>query len=209
MFLIYEAVPRFFAPTKVGGWIVIIVAGIALVIDVATAALTYRMAKGELNVKAAFVHNVADALASVGVIIAGLLIIYFDWYLADPIIAVGISAYILYQGVTGMRPAIRILMDAVPEGVSLHEVVEAIENSEGVASAHHVHLRSLSEHRRSLTAHVVVTDAVRTVKQLEDVKIAVRARLADEFEIQDVTLEFEVEGDAAEAGEVKTVVPPD
>src|SRR3546814_4959953 len=78
-------------------WIVVIVAGIALAVDVVTAMLTYAMSKESINVKAAFVHNVSDALASVGVIVAGTLILLYDLYVADLVVTVAIAAYVLYQ----------------------------------------------------------------------------------------------------------------
>lgn len=75
-----------------------IIAGVALAVDIATAVLTYTMSRGSLNVKAAFVHNVSDALASVGVIVAGTLILLYEWYWVDPVVTLAIAAYILWQG---------------------------------------------------------------------------------------------------------------
>src|SRR3546814_8377780 len=92
LYLVYEAIARFFAPEPIAGWIVVIVAGIALAVDVVTAMLTYAMSKESINVKAAFVHNVSDALASVGVIVAGTLILLYDLYVADLVVPVAIAA---------------------------------------------------------------------------------------------------------------------
>ena len=79
LYLIFEALWRIYEPQIIEGWTVVIVAAIALVIDVATAVLTYSMSKNSMNIRAAFMHNVSDALASVGVIIAGSLILLYDW----------------------------------------------------------------------------------------------------------------------------------
>lgn len=78
-YLIYEALMRFLDPTEVAGWIVIIVAGVALLVDVATALLTWRLSKDSLNIRAAFLHNITDALGSVAVIVVGALIVLYDW----------------------------------------------------------------------------------------------------------------------------------
>lgn len=94
-YLLIEAVTRTFDRPEVDGWMVVIVAGFALVVDAATALLTYSMSKGSVNIKAAFLHNIADALASVAVIITGTLIILFDWYWTDIVATIGISVYIV------------------------------------------------------------------------------------------------------------------
>ncbi len=207
LFLSYEAILRFFQPAEVGGWGIIIVAGIALVIDVGTALLTYSMSRQEINIWAAFVHNVADALASVGVILAGLLIIFLDWNLADPIIALVISMYVIYQGVTGMKPSIRVLVDSTPKNTSLEEVVQAIKRVNGVRSVHHVHLRMLDERHASLTAHLVVGEANHSLADLAVIKKLVKGRLADDFNIGHVTVEFESAAEAAVDEHSTTVVP--
>src|SRR5215207_36408 len=90
VYLVYEAVWRLAQPEPVDGWIVVIIAGVALVVDTITALLTFRLAKDSANIRAAFLHNVADALGSIGVIIAGTLVILFDWWIVDPIVTIAI-----------------------------------------------------------------------------------------------------------------------
>jgi cobalt-zinc-cadmium efflux system protein len=194
LYLIYEAIWRFFDPQPIAGWIVVIVAGIALVVDIVTAALTYAMSKDNLNIKAAFVHNVSDALASVGVIIAGTLILLFGWNWADLVATLAISAYILWQGFTMMRSTIRILMDSVPEGIDLDEVVTAMIAVPGVEDVHHVHIWNLDEHHVALQAHVVSIDfdsgAIYKMKQ------EMRQVLQQRFDIGHSTLEVEYDRNA-------------
>jgi len=95
-YLLFEAVLRSFEPEPIAGWIVVIIASVALVVDVITAALTYVLAKDSLNIRAAFLHNIADALSSVAVIIAGTLIILYEWYIVDTISTFLIAGYVLY-----------------------------------------------------------------------------------------------------------------
>ena len=78
-YLLVEAINRFADPQPVEGWLIVIIAGIALIVDAVTAALTYAMSKSSVNIRAAFLHNVADALGSVAVIVAGTLILLYDW----------------------------------------------------------------------------------------------------------------------------------
>ncbi|MCF6346192.1 MAG: cation diffusion facilitator family transporter [Thiomicrorhabdus sp.] len=131
LYLIYEALWRVFEPQIIEGWMVVIVASIALVIDVVTAMLTYRMSKNSMNIRAAFLHNVSDALASLGVIIAGTLIILYDWYWTDTALTLLIAAYVLYQAASMLPKTIHILMQGTPEDVSIEEVIQAMESIGG------------------------------------------------------------------------------
>ena len=189
LYLIYEAVWRFFDPQPIAGWIVVIVASVALVVDIITAVLTYAMSKGSLNIKAAFIHNVSDALASVAVIIAGALILLYQWYWVDLVATLAISAYILWQGAVMMRSTIRILMDSVPEDIDLDELVAAMQSVEHVNDVHHVHVWQLDEHHRALEAHVVIDAA--TLHQLDATRERLKELLVARFEIGHSTLEFE------------------
>ena len=114
LYLLYEAAMRFADPQPVEGWLIVIIAGIALIVDVVTAALTYAMSKSSVNIRAAFLHNVADALGSVAVIVAGTLILLYDWRLIDPLVTVLIAGYILWQSFREIGPVIRILMLGSP-----------------------------------------------------------------------------------------------
>lgn len=96
LYLIYEGVSRFFNPQAVDGWMVVIIAGFALTIDAITAFLTYSLSKSSVNMRAAFIHNLADALGSIAVMIAGTLVLLYDWQLVDPLVTLGIAAYILW-----------------------------------------------------------------------------------------------------------------
>ena len=197
LYLIYEAGARYFNPQPIKGWVVVWVAGIALVIDIATAVLTYRLSKGSLNVRAAFVHNVSDALASVAVIVAGTLILLYDWYWADVAATVLISAYVLYQGVTMMRDTVRILLEGVPPDIRLEEVASALAEIPGVHGVHHLHVWQLDETHRALEAHVVVKDDAIDAVTL---KAAARRILMERFRIGHSTLELELPGERVSCG---------
>jgi len=188
IYLIYEAVWRFFEPQIIEGWTVIIVAGVALVIDVATAVLTFTMSKNNMNLKAAFLHNVSDALASVGVIIAGSLILFYQWYWSDTLITLIIAVYVLYQAFTLLPKTIHILMEGTPENISINDAIAAMENITDVTNVHHVHIWQIDEHRNALEAHVVITD----YNQIENIKSDLKSTLLQNFSIDHSTLEFEI-----------------
>jgi len=186
-YLVYEALWRIFEPQIIEGWTVVIVAGIALVIDIATAILTFTMSKNSMNIKAAFLHNVSDALASVGVIIAGSLILLYQWYWSDTLLTLIIAAYVLYQASTMLPKTIHILMEGTPDDITISDVINKMESITEVSNVHHVHIWQLDEHRNALEAHVVITN----YSQIEAVKIALKNELSRLFSITHSTLEFE------------------
>ncbi|MGB5226084.1 MAG: cation diffusion facilitator family transporter [Arenicellales bacterium] len=188
LYLIYEAIWRFFDPQIITGWAVVIVASIALVIDLATAILTYSMSKDSVNIRAAFIHNVSDALSSVGVIIVGALILLFQWYWTDTLITLLIAGYVLYQATLLLPKTIHILMEGAPENININDVVREMEAVEGVSNVHHVHLWQLDEHRNALEAHVVIHDFSET----ETIKQLLKSEIEKKFSISHSTLEFEV-----------------
>ena len=188
-YLIYEAILRVFEPQIIAGWTVIIVATVALIIDIATAILTYTMSKGSVNIKAAFIHNVSDALASVGVIIAGTLILLYQWYWTDTLFTFLIAGYVLYQAAVLLPETIHILMEGAPENISLDEVIHTMEAVDDVLNVHHVHLWQIDEHRNALEAHVVINDFSET----ENVKQLLKSKIKQKFAISHSTIEFEVD----------------
>jgi len=186
LYLVYQAIWRIFEPQVIEGWTVVIVAGIALVIDVATAMLTYRMSKTSINIRAAFLHNVSDALASVGVIIAGALILLYDWYWSDTLLTLLIAGYVLHQAASLLPKTIHILMQGTPEGIAIDDVIQAMQQVDGVSDVHHVHIWQLDEQRNALEAHIVIDDG-----QWEPIKVILKDILTKQFFIAHSTLEFE------------------
>lgn len=187
LWLAYEAVMRMLDPQPVLGWIVVILAGVALVIDIATAALTWRLSKDSVNIRAAFLHNLADAGSSVAVMIGGALILLYDWWLVDPIITLGISAYILWHVLSDLTPVLRILMLGAPPGLRQAEIAEAIAAEEGVEEVHHLHLWQIDERRSSVEAHLVLAEG----RDFAEVVARVKAMLRARFGLAHATLEAE------------------
>lgn len=193
-YLMYEGVMRFIEPQPVDGWIVVWIAALAFVVDLVTALLTYAMAKTSMNIRAAFLHNVADALGSVAVIVAGAAVILFDWTWVDPAVTILISVYILWHVKREVGETIRVLMLGAPPDLDPEQVATAIEDTEGVREVHHVHLWSMQENQPALTAHLVLeTQALSRAESLRD---EVKKILQDRFGIGHLTLEVEMAGGA-------------
>ncbi|WP_417679631.1 cation diffusion facilitator family transporter [Pseudodonghicola sp.] len=189
IYLIYEGVTRFLEPEPVDGWLVVWIAVLALVIDVATAALTYSLSKDSMNIRAAFLHNVADALGSVAVIVAGVAVILWDWTWVDPLVTLMIAAYILWHVRSEVGDVFGLLMLAGPDGLKAEDVADAIEAVDGVEGVHHLHLWEMQEHEKTLEAHLVIAES--DWPRADSVKSAVKALLREEFGIGHSTLEIE------------------
>ena len=189
-FLIYEAVWRFFEPLQVDGWIVVVLATVALIIDLITAGLTHKLAKHSMNIRAAFLHNLADALGSIGVILAGTLILLYDWRYIDPIITIAIAFYILWQALTEGLDVVRILMLATPKDIDRRELMESITSINGVDSIQHIHVWQIEENRLSLEAHLTVS--AREFSECESLKTKIRKHLSETYDVQHSTLEIAV-----------------
>ncbi|WDE12395.1 cation diffusion facilitator family transporter [Thalassomonas haliotis] len=189
VYLSYEAVLRFFNPQGVDGWLVIIIAAFALVVDLLTALLTFRLSKESMNIRAAFLHNVADALGSVAVIVAGTLILLYDWQLVDPLVTLMIAGYILWQSLTEIAPVIRILMLGSPADIDTRAVLAEVKSLPGIDSVHHLHLWQMQEHQNALDAHIVLEPE--QWQRADAIKAEVKALLAKRFAIRHSTLELE------------------
>jgi cobalt-zinc-cadmium efflux system protein len=206
LYLVYEAVRRFFDPEPLlGGWIMA-AAGVALVVDVITAWLLWSMSKGSLNVKAAFLHNLTDAGASVAVLLGGAAILWLNWTWVDPVLTLVIAGYILFMSFGLLRKTSRILMEGTPPGLSLDAVKETIENLDGVDNVHHLHVWELDEHHKALEAHVRIVENRQSHsilrKQIKDL-------LENKFSISHSTLELEDSSDAHRCGDEGMIRPED
>lgn len=189
VYLAWEAAWRFVDPTPVGGWIVVIVAGAALLVDAVTALLTWRMARDSVNIRAAFLHNLADAGGSIAVIVSGVLILLFDWWVVDPIITLGIAGYILWMALSEMPLVIRMLMLASPAGLSPEAVHASAQEVSGVQAIHNAQLWEMQEHQPAFHAHVVIRTGDWT--RADAIKRLIKARLKRDFGIDHSVLELE------------------
>ena len=195
LYLIYEAISKYFSPTEINGWLVIYIAGIALVIDIVTAVLTYMSgAKDSMNLRAAFIHNVSDALASVAVIVAGILIILYQWYVVDIVATILISIYVLYHGGLLALESIKILMQAVPEACDINEIKADIELNLFISNVYDIHVWQLDEHKFFLECKLELTADTEQVNLAE-----IKGMLEKKYAIKHSTIEVSPQGTSIEA----------
>lgn len=189
LYLLYEATARFVDPQPIEGWIIVIIACVALIVDAVTTMLTYTMSKTSVNIRAAFLHNVADVLGSIAVIFAGTLILLYDWQWIDPVVTVIIAGYILLQSIREIGPVIRILMLGSPPEIETDAVLDEMRRVSGVTDIHHAHFWQLDEYRAALDAHIVIAEGRWT--DADEIKERIKSALFDRFGIAHTTLELE------------------
>ena len=183
----YESFTRLFQPQKVSGQVIAWVAGAGLVINSVSAFLFFRQ-KHELNSKAAYLHLLADAVVSLGVVIAGIIISYTHLYWIDPVIGLLIMMVILISTWTLLRDSFKMAIDAVPSGIELNEIKNVSARVPHVNSVHHVHVWPLSTTENALTAHVVIDERLSFEEKLKVVQ-QIRHEL-EHHHIQHSTIEL-------------------
>ncbi len=182
-----EAINRLREPAEVASWTVVWVAALGILINGGTALLFMRGRDSDLNVRGAYLHMVADAGVSLGVVVAALLIMATGWQWLDPAISLVIAAVVLASGWGLMRDSVNLALDAVPRGIELKAVRDYLVALEGVTEVHDLHIWAMSTSETALTAHLVRPGGH------DDVFLhQVCAELSHRFSIHHATLQVEI-----------------
>jgi len=185
--LLGEAATRLFDPPAIQGEIMLVVGIVAMAEDIA-AAWVLRKETGA-NVRAAFLHMIADALATLGVILGALAVLLWDVRWVDPAITAAIALYVFIHAGAEMRGAVALLMDSAPTGFDTDGLVAMLEEGDGVAGVHHLHLWRLDEERVALEVHLALDHA--DLAAATRMKEGLKGRLAERFGIAHATIEVE------------------
>ncbi len=192
----YEGLRRLLHPASVNGGIVIVVALIATAGNLA-AAVALREPNGahghDLNMRSAFLHMAGDAAASVGVAVAGLIMLLTKGnYWLDPMVSIVIGAIIAYHAWKLLRSTNEVLLESTPAGLDIAELTAVINSVDGVEHVHDLHVWSLSSDVRALSAHVVL-DGHPSLEEAQVVATAIKSVVGPQFSIAHATLELECE----------------
>jgi cobalt-zinc-cadmium efflux system protein len=190
----YEAFQRFANPPALPGKTIAIVAGIGIVINFLTAVLFLKNKEHDLNVKSAYLHMLADALVSAGIMVGGIIIFYTHLYWIDPIISIIIVLVILFSTWSLLKESLALTLDAVPKDIDLNEIKNKAEKIEGIKDLHHIHIWAMSTTENAMTAHLVV-DSDRNAEQVTCIKNELKHTL-QHMNIQHITLETEYVNDS-------------
>jgi len=188
-FLIKEAIIRFYTPSPITGSLMLIVASLGLLANVAGTLLLKNGSQSNLNIRAAYFHLLSDAVSSLAVIIGALFIIYFKIYWIDPLLTILISIYILKMTYEIVKESLNVIMMSSPAGIDLDELKFLVEEIPGVINIHHVHLWKLNDDDTHFEAHIEVEDMA--VSKTIDIQKLIEHELNDRYEITHTTLQFE------------------
>ncbi|MFQ5917788.1 MAG: cation diffusion facilitator family transporter [Candidatus Binatia bacterium] len=187
--IFHEAYRRLFDPPEVQSLGMVVVATLGLGVNIAAGFILYGSHRESLNIRGAFLHVLGDALGSVGAIVAGIIMLLTGWYLADPIISILIGGLILYTSWGLIKESVDILMQSVPEGISLDEVQRAMESIRGVLKVHDLHVWAVTSNVFTLSSHAVIAGEA----DLHQVLNEVERTLRDRFKIEHTTIQLETE----------------
>ena len=153
-YLLAEGIERLINPQQIDGLLIIWISVLALIIDALTAKISHHDAHHNSNMKMVFIHNLADAFGSIGVIISGLCIMWFDLYRVDGIVALIIAFYMIFQSVVSFPQIVNILMNAAPDNIDIEQVKNSLLAIKNIKNVHHLHLWCISEHNVAIECHI-------------------------------------------------------
>lgn len=153
-YLLVEGIERLINPQQIDGLLIIWISVLALIIDALTAKISHHDAHHNSNMKMVFIHNLADAFGSIGVIISGLCIMWFDLYRVDGIVALFIAFYMIFQSVVSFPQIVNILMNAAPDNIDIEQVKNSLLAIKNIKNVHHLHLWCISEHNVAIECHI-------------------------------------------------------
>jgi cobalt-zinc-cadmium efflux system protein len=192
--ILYEAYLRFLDPPLVKSVGMIAIASVGLGVNIVSLVVLRRSQAESLNVRAAFIHVLGDAFGSVGAVLAGIAILVANWYVADPLVSVGIGLLILYSSWEIIRDSVDILMQGTPRGLRVEDVEQCLLGIEGVRQVHDLHIWSLTSGRYHLSAHLVIGGE----NEPHSIIDAAQARLCERFAIDHTTVQVDREVECAQ-----------
>jgi cobalt-zinc-cadmium efflux system protein len=185
----WEALERLFEPSPANGLVIIVVAAIGVVINTATALLFVSGQKHDLNIRGAYLHMAADAGVSMGVVFAGVAIMFTGWLWLDPLISLFIVLVVLVGTWNLLKDSLNLSIDAVPKGVRVSEVRAYLRGLDGVSEIHDLHIWALSTRQNALSVHIIRRDE----KLDNDFLHVIQEHLHHHFNISHVTVQVESE----------------
>ena len=187
--IFFEASRRFNDDLQVDGGLMLGVGAVGLLVNLAAAWALHRSSGESLNVEGAFLHVVADLLGSVAVVAGGILVLAFEWNIADPIFGIVIGVLILASSLRLLWKVVHVLMEGTPSHLDLHHLCQRLEELEGVTGVHDIHAWTITTGYDALSAHVTADPTV--MQDPNPVLQALRDIASSEFGIGHVTIQLE------------------
>lgn len=187
--ILYEAYNRFRQPPEVRSQLMMIIAFVGLSANILVTFWLRKERKSNINIRSAFWHALGDALASIGVIIGGAVILFTGQFWVDPLVSVLISIIILYAAWSIFREGMRVILEATPSDVDIVAMVNALKQIPGVKDVHDVHVWSISPELRAMNCHVLIEDI--SISQAADIRSQIEVVVREGYHIEHTTLQME------------------
>jgi cobalt-zinc-cadmium efflux system protein len=187
--IFYESYRRLVSPRTVEESLMLVVAGLALLLNGGIMLGLRAASRHDINIRSAFIHMLGDLVGAIGIIVGALVIRFTGWQQADPVLSILIGVLIVWTAWDIIREALNILLEGLPRGLNLQSVIAQMQNVEGVLDVHDLHIWSLGSNAHALSCHVLIEDVPPSasdciLKKLNDV-------VADKFHIHHTTVQFE------------------
>jgi len=194
IFLIIEAVQKFYHPSAINSILVIALGFLSIVLNAVSVFLIKEDAHANMNIKAAYLHLLTDVMTSVAVVVGGVLMYYFQIFWVDPLISMLIAIYLVWASFGLVKESIAILMQFAPKEIDLDKMIDVITQEKEIDNVHHIHIWKLDDHRIHLEAHLDFNKNV-TIRKSNRVIEALEHKLHHEFGIEHTTFQCEYERD--------------
>lgn len=189
LYILYEAYLRFKNPPEVSSKAMLIVASIGLVINIVGMLILRKGSQESLNMKGAYFEVLSDMLTSIGVIIAGVIMLTTGWYYADPIVSAGIGLFILPRTWILLKDAVAVLLEGTPSDVNIEELRQNIMTIPGLKAVHDLHVWALTSGYNALSAHVVIENGL----PYNETLTLINDTITSNFKINHTTIQLEMD----------------
>lgn len=189
VFIFREAYLRLLSPEPVSGGLTIVIAGVGFIANSVTALILHSSAKENINVRSSFLHMLGDALVSLGVMLAGTIILFTGLYIVDPIISLIIGIVIAYGAWQIIDESVHILLEGTPHNVSIDEVLKTLLNIKGVKDVHDLHVWALGSNVNAMSCHILIKDM--RISESAELLDQINATLLHDFAIGHTSIQFE------------------
>jgi cobalt-zinc-cadmium efflux system protein len=188
--LIYGAIDRFFNPKIIESGLVIWLAILGIIVNGGSVLLLQKDAKNNINMKSAYLHLLTDMMASVAVLVGGLLMKFYGWFWVDGVMTILIGIYLIVVGYDLLKTSTKMLMLFTPEHINIKDIVEEIEKIPNAGKLHHIHVWHLNDDELHLEAHLDCTEDIK-MSEFDDLLHKIEAVLLDKFHINHINIQPE------------------
>lgn len=190
LFLVYGAIERFFNPQVIASELVIWLSILGIVVNGLSVLMLKKDADKNLNMKSAYLHLFTDMLASVAVLVGGLLMKYFQWFWVDSVMTLVIAIYLIIVGFDLLKKSTQMLMLFTPSHIKINDIISEVHKISGVNKLHHIHVWYLNEDELHLEAHIDCSEDIR-MSEFNEILHKIEHVLLEKFHINHINIQPE------------------